>query len=211
MLLAGGLAIGNFGLFKKKQPTVMDAMIRLVYGANPPSKSADLERSIAIAYRDLLCEQVPLSQVKQLASELFKGPVPYSTLDLAVSTALGIFKDPEYVPVLQECQLVARLRVAEWTKGGMVPPLLAQSFEEVLYRLYKPQLSPKPTAMEPDHRQLPKGSTDGLGWGPPQMAGYYSVITRAISALPPRPPAWYWRRAAPCARRRQGARRNDAR
>jgi hypothetical protein len=127
-----------FGLFKKKPPTVMDGMIRLIYGANPPSKSADLERSIAIAYRNLLCERVPLSQVKQLASELFKGPVPYSTLDLAVSTALGFFKDPEYVPALQECQIGARLRVAGWARDGSVQRLLAQSFEEVLYRRYKP-------------------------------------------------------------------------
>jgi hypothetical protein len=33
-----------FGLFKKKSPTMMDAFIRTIYGANPPSKSADPER-----------------------------------------------------------------------------------------------------------------------------------------------------------------------
>ena len=105
-----------FGLFKKKQPTMMDALIRTIYGANPPSKSADLERSITIAHEDLLFERVPLSEVKQKAGELFKGPIPYSTHDLAVSTALAFFKSPEYVPALQECQIAARLRVVNWAK-----------------------------------------------------------------------------------------------
>jgi hypothetical protein len=140
-----------FGLFKKKKPpTMMDAMIRLVYGPNPPPKSADLERSIAIAYRDLLCERVPLAQVKQRAGELPKGPIPHSTHDLAVSTALGFFRDPEYMPALRECQIVARLRVADWAKDGSVPLLLAQTFEEVLYRRYKPQLPKSPERLPAD-------------------------------------------------------------
>jgi hypothetical protein len=133
-----------FGLFKKKSPTMKDAFIRTIYGANPTSKSADLERSIAIAHEDLLFERVPLSQVKQAASGLFKGPIPYSTHDLAVSTALAFFKSPEYVPALQECQIPARLRVANWVKDGKVVKPLAQSFEEVLYRVYKPQPSEAP-------------------------------------------------------------------
>jgi hypothetical protein len=138
-----------FGLFKRKRPTVMDGMIRLVYGDNPPPKSADLERSIAIAYRDLLCERVPFDRVKQRASELFKGPNPYSTLDLAASTALGFFMDPEYMPALQECQIGAGLRVADWAKDGSVPRLLAQSFEDVLYRRYKPQPPEAPDKPQP--------------------------------------------------------------
>jgi len=78
-----------FGLFKKKPPTVMDALIRTIYGANPLRKSADLERSITIGHEDLLSERVPLSEVKQRACELFKGPIPYSTHDPAVSTAFA--------------------------------------------------------------------------------------------------------------------------
>jgi hypothetical protein len=128
-----------FGLFKKKQPTMMDAFIGVMYGANPPAKSADLERSITIAHEDLLCERVSLSEVKQRAGELFRGPIPYSTHDLAVSTALAFFKNPEYVPALRECQLPARMRVFNWANEGKVVKLLAQNFEEVLYRRYKPQ------------------------------------------------------------------------
>ena len=46
---------------------MMDALIRTIYGANPPPKSADLERSITIAHEDLLFERVPLAEVKQRA------------------------------------------------------------------------------------------------------------------------------------------------
>ncbi len=130
-----------FGLFKKKPPTMLDSLIRTIYGPSPPSKSADLERSITIAHEDLLFEHVPLSEVKQKARELCKGPIPYSTHDLAVSTALGFFKSPEYVPALQECQIPARLRVANWVKDGKVVKPLALSFEEVLYKIYKPRSS----------------------------------------------------------------------
>jgi len=70
--------------------SVMDGMIRMVYGANPPPKSADIERSITIAHEDLLFEKVPLSEVKRTAGELFKGPVPYSTHDLAVSPRIRL-------------------------------------------------------------------------------------------------------------------------
>jgi hypothetical protein len=128
-----------FGMFKKKPLTMMDAFIHTIYGPNPPRKSADLERSITIAHEDLLFERVALSEVKEKAGELFKGPIPYSTHDLAVSTALGFFKSPNYVPALQECQLHARLRVVNWAKDGKVVKPLALSFEEVLYKLFKPR------------------------------------------------------------------------
>jgi hypothetical protein len=61
-----------FGLFKRKPPTAMDALIRLIYGANPPPKSADLERSVTIAHEGLLFERVPLAEVKRKASELLR-------------------------------------------------------------------------------------------------------------------------------------------
>lgn len=133
-----------FGLFKKRPPTVMDGLIRALYGANPPPKSAELERSIIIAHEALLFGRVPLSEVRQRATDLFKGPIPYSTHDLAVSTALGFFKAPEFVKVLSECQIPARLRVVDWAKDGTVVSPLAQSFEAVLYRVYKPTLSDAP-------------------------------------------------------------------
>jgi hypothetical protein len=100
-----------------------------------PRKPADLERSITIAHEDILFERVPLQEVKRVAGELFRGPIPYSTHDLAVSTALAFFKAPEFVAVLKECQVPARLRVANWAKDGKVVGPLAQSFEAVLHRV----------------------------------------------------------------------------
>src|SRR6266567_1881813 len=127
-----------FGFFKKKPPTVMDVLVRAIYGDHPPAKSADLERAITIAHEDLLLEQVPLSDVERQATGLFNGQMPYSTHDLAVSTALTFFRKPELLDALQECQLFARMRVLNWAKAGKVVAPLVQSFEDVLYRVYKP-------------------------------------------------------------------------
>lgn len=65
-----------FGIFKKKQPSAMDAIIHAIYGNRPPAKLADLERSVTIAHEDLLCEAVPFSEVQRVASGLFGGPIP---------------------------------------------------------------------------------------------------------------------------------------
>jgi hypothetical protein len=127
-----------FGIFKKQQPTAMDGVIRAIYGNNSPRKSADLERAITIAHEDLLAEQVSISEVRNTASALAAGPMPYSTYDLAVATALSFFKNPELIPHLNEIQIGARLRVANWTQGGKVAPAVLQIFEDTLYRLYKP-------------------------------------------------------------------------
>jgi hypothetical protein len=127
-----------FGIFKKKQPTVMDGVIRAIYGDNPPAKSADLERAITIAHEDLLAEQVPISEVQRIASGLFAGPMPYSTYDLAIASSLSFFKNPELFEALAEIQVPARLRVLNWMKGGKVAPGVLKIFEDTLYRLYKP-------------------------------------------------------------------------
>jgi len=127
-----------FGIFKKKQPTALDGVIRAIYGNNPPAKSADLERAITIAHEDLLAEQVPISEVRRTASALAAGPMPYSTYDLSVATALSFFKNPEVVDRLNEIQIGARLRVLNWMKAGKVAPGVLKIFEDTLYRVYKP-------------------------------------------------------------------------
>ena len=80
-----------FRLFKKS-PTAMDALIRAIYGGNPPPKSADLEHSITLAHEDLLFERVPLTEVQRVAGELIQGPIPYSTHDLSCFDSVGIFQ-----------------------------------------------------------------------------------------------------------------------
>jgi hypothetical protein len=127
-----------FGIFKKKQPSAMDSVIRAVYGDNPPAKSADLERAITIAHEDLLAEQVPIAEVRRIASGLAAGPIPYSTYDLSVAAALSFFKNPDLLDRLNEIQMGARLRVLNWMKDGKVAPGVLKIFEDTLYRVYKP-------------------------------------------------------------------------
>lgn len=78
------------------------------------------------------------SAVRQQANELASGPIPYSTHDLALSVALTFFKRPEYMEQLSMAQLLARMKMVEWLQAGLVVPVLVKSFEEVLYKLYKP-------------------------------------------------------------------------
>jgi hypothetical protein len=127
-----------FGIFKKKQPTAMDGLVRAIYGDNPPAKSADLERAITIAHEDLLAEQVSISEVRHIVSGLASGPIPYSTYDLAVAASLSFFKNPSLFDALAEIQVASRLRVLNWMKGGKVAPTVLGIFEDTLYRLYKP-------------------------------------------------------------------------
>lgn len=127
-----------FGIFKKKQKTALDHMIHLIYGDNPPAKSVDLERAITIAHEDLLAENVPISDVRSIASGLAAGPMPHSTYDLAVATSLSFFQTPALFNTLAEIQLHARLRVLNWMKEGKVAPGVLKIFENTLYKLYKP-------------------------------------------------------------------------
>ena len=125
-----------FGLFKKKPPSVMDGLIRTVYGADPPPKSAELQVSAYIAYKELLLEKISASAVQACAAKLLDGPIPYSTHDLAVSVALNFFKDPNLHSQLEDAQLNARRQVRDWAREGKVVGPLADSFEAVVRKSY---------------------------------------------------------------------------
>jgi len=60
----------------------------------------------------------------------------YSTHDLAVAVAMRFFKDPDYSDRLEDAQLNARELVAEWAEQGIVAPLLAETFDQILERRY---------------------------------------------------------------------------
>lgn len=138
-----------FGIFKKKQPTALDGVIRAIYGDHPPAKSADLERAVTIAHEDILCELVTLTEVRNVANGLFAGPIPYSTHDLAVAVALSFFKKPEHLNSLKDVQLAARLRVLNWMKDGKVARSVTTSFEDTLYTTFKPGPPPIPQPSPP--------------------------------------------------------------
>lgn len=133
-----------FGFFKKRKPTVAESAIREIYGDNPPAKRADLERAISLAYEDLLFEQIPRQDVQRLATGLFNGPMPFSTHDLAVSTALAFFEAAHNIERLARCQLAARAQVLQWLKARDVAPVIAIEFESTLYQEYKATVSAEP-------------------------------------------------------------------
>lgn len=133
--------MGIFGLFGKKPPTMMDGLVQSIYGDKPRKKQANLSEASRIAYEELLCEIIEYSDVHVIAKKLFDGPMPYSTHDLALSVSLNFFKDADLFDDLKEAQIAARLQLANWIREGKVAIPLAQAFEEVLYKLYKPVLA----------------------------------------------------------------------
>jgi hypothetical protein len=128
-----------FGLFnkKKKPENALDELIFAVYGNPPPPKRANVSQAVGLA-NELLLDIIDGKEVSNNAIALNDGPIPYSTHDLALSIALNIFKQPQHIPQLFEAQLLARMRMVEWLQDGLVAPMLAKSFEDVLYRIYKP-------------------------------------------------------------------------
>lgn len=127
-----------FGFSKKKKPqTALDAFIFAVYGNPPPAKRADVEQAVGLA-DELLAGVVEQPGIRRHAITLDNGPIPYSTHDLALSVGLHFFKKPEYAPRLFDAQLLARMKALQWYQAGLAVPVLVKSFEDVLYKRYKP-------------------------------------------------------------------------
>jgi uncharacterized protein (DUF2267 family) len=129
-----------FGWFKKKPPTFMDQFITAIYGDPPPKKRADVETAIQLAYEDLLLDTISKEEIRQIATSLSEGPIPYSTHDLAISVALYFFKriPAEDHEILFEVQLHARMKALGWAKEGKVVAPVLQIFEDTLYEYYEP-------------------------------------------------------------------------
>lgn len=127
-----------FGLFRRK--SALDKLIESMYGRHPPARRADLSAATQLAV-ELTGGAFDKDLLAELARNLYEGPMPYSTHDLAVSVALGLFKrtPPEHRKDLFPVQILARLTVGLWAREGKVVPILAHTFEETLYRDYAPQ------------------------------------------------------------------------
>lgn len=130
--------MGLFDLFggKKKPANAMDAMVQAIYGDKPPVRKANLPEAIKLA-NELLMGEVGEREIVEVATQLSSGPVPYSTHDLALSVAMNFFRNPNLIPVLDTAQLMARMTMIEWLQEGKVAPVIAESFENTLYKLYK--------------------------------------------------------------------------
>lgn len=129
-----------FGFFKKRKKShnAVDQLIFAIYGNPPPAKRAHVGQSIELA-NELLLGMVDQSKLSSHAIALNDGPIPYSTHDLALSVALHFFQEPKYIRSLSEAQLLARMKMLEWLDRELVAPMLVQSFESVLYKVYKPR------------------------------------------------------------------------
>lgn len=124
-----------FDLFKKKSPN--DEYIKAMYGSRPPQKTADSAEAAVIAYDDLLGGLLLLEDVGLYCFDLSRTTIPYSTNDLAVTTALKFFRDEEMIFHLREAQLTARMKAAQWIADGSLNKNIASVFENTLYELYK--------------------------------------------------------------------------
>jgi hypothetical protein len=128
-----------FRLFnkKKKPQSALDELIFAIYGNPPPPKRANEGQAAGMA-NELLMGIIDEKEVSHQAIALNDGPIPFSTHDLALSIAVYFFQQIEHVPQFFEAQLLARMKMVEWLGKGLVAPLLVQSFEDALYKLYKP-------------------------------------------------------------------------
>ena len=117
----------------------MDNVIKSVYGSNA-NKTANVLDAIALVSSELLRGKFDKKEIADLATALDKGPVPYSTHDLAASVALGLLRKApkEARKELFDVQLTARLTVGTWAAEGKVAKPLAEAFEQTLYRDYHP-------------------------------------------------------------------------
>jgi hypothetical protein len=139
--------------FKKNRhrpQTLMDALVHVTTAGFRASKPADLERAVTLAHEDLLQEQVALADVQNHATALAKGPMPYSTHDLASAAALAFFRNPQYQPLLAPFRTAACIRVANWANGDKVNPLLAGAFQETLGRVTAARNAAKTEPAPPD-------------------------------------------------------------
>src|SRR5436305_129912 len=139
-----------FGFSKKRKPvTALDKFIFAVYGNPPPPKQANVEEAISLASNELLLGIVKHEEIRRHALALAANPIPYSTHDLALSVALNFFQQAEYAPRLRNAQLAARTQNILWLKDGLVVRALAESFEDTLYKLYKPAAPERPPTKSP--------------------------------------------------------------
>jgi len=120
----------------KKTKSLLDQFILIVYGDPPPLKTAVPEMAIEIAYSDLLKQIINKNEISKVTYSLYKGKIPYSTNDLALSVALNFFKRSELIPLLKNVQIEARKIKDDWMQQNKVNKYLGESFDYTLKKLF---------------------------------------------------------------------------
>lgn len=129
-----------FGIFSKKRKpkNALEQLIFALYGNPPPPRGrANLSEAVDQAYSELLIELISYDEVEEQAKEHFESEIPFTTHDLALSTALSFFKEARNTSKLAQAQLFARMTILGWLNEGLVHPEFVKSFEDDLYTLYK--------------------------------------------------------------------------
>jgi hypothetical protein len=126
-------------LQKLNEPSLMDEFVKLAHNGSPTTKIANLGEAIQLSYEVLLSKKIDISAVRTIATELYDGPLPYSTHNLAVAAALNLFRraNNEQHQKLERIQTSSKMTVLEWMKEKKVAPLLAKTFEDTLHELFK--------------------------------------------------------------------------
>jgi len=120
-----------------KPKNALEEMIVAMYGNPPPDKSAVLSDSIDMAHEELLLNIVDKSKVELVGKGLFSSPIPYTTKELALAIAMNFLKDGATKEQMFEAQLMTRAKMVEWLTEHAVNSKLVDSFESILYKIYK--------------------------------------------------------------------------
>ena len=126
-----------FGWFKNIRRSSLAELSNSIHDKFVRRGQANLKAAVAFASTNLLCDAIPEAKIVEIAKALHNGPIPYSTEDLALSTALNFFQQKELKSLLQDVQLEARMQILEWLDDGKVNPILALAFEKTLYERFK--------------------------------------------------------------------------
>lgn len=97
---------------------------------------ASLDTAISLT-EELLMYEFSESDIRHHAEALIEGPIPFTTEELALCTALHFFRQSEYHDRLYNAQLFARMTMMSWQEAGLVSRLIGECFENTVYLRFK--------------------------------------------------------------------------
>lgn len=118
---------------------MLDATMNAIFGKNAIN-TADVNLAIKLVKEELTGPLFDIQIISQVANELNRPNIPYSTYDLAVSVALNLFKclPDDKRDDIYDFQIQARLKVSQWHQEKRIVPALGLTFENCLYEHYHP-------------------------------------------------------------------------
>jgi hypothetical protein len=121
----------------RKPKSAFDLAIFAMYGNPPPPNTADHVQAASLA-AEFLGGVVSNDEISGAAIQLNNKDMPFNSHSLAVAVLLHFLRRKDLMPRLAMAQMGARLAVAMWCHEGKVNQILAESFENVIYKDYQP-------------------------------------------------------------------------